>query len=179
MCLTRFCIWYWLGREEPEPDAEDQLSAFDEELQNLHLGGAVSSASDSESDDDSSDGYDGNAISESGRRFTPDRLGHDHELHASDNNGIDGGHIDSGDFQVDADCPADVNWQAVIDNLFKPKWPNANWTLLSRLLNIIGSTDRDSDVLLDTIRQLDWTASIPSNVAELRKVETEALGSNE
>lgn len=44
-----------IRREEPEPDAEDQLSAFDEELQNLHLGGAVTSASDSESDD-SSDG---------------------------------------------------------------------------------------------------------------------------
>lgn len=71
-----------------------------------------------------------------------------------------------------------IDWQSIIEDTIKPKWPNGNWTTISRLLNVIGSTDRDADVILDSIRTLDWTQSIPSSVAELRRFENEALGTN-
>ena len=71
-----------------------------------------------------------------------------------------------------------TDWQSVVDDLFTSTWPNSNWSVISRLLNIIACTDRDADVVLDTFRKLDWTLSIPTNVAELRRVEKESLGTN-
>jgi hypothetical protein len=70
------------------------------------------------------------------------------------------------------------DWQGVVEDVFHTKWPNNNWRILSRLLNIIGCTDRDSDVVLETIRNVDWTLSIPRNVAQLRQVEINAMGIN-
>ena len=68
------------------------------------------------------------------------------------------------------------DWQAVVDDLLQPAWPNDNWKLISRLLNIISCTDGDADVILDTVRRLNWTVSLPSKVAELRRLEMDALG---
>lgn len=75
--------------------------------------------------------------------------------------------------------PAEVpDWQAVVDDLLQPAWPNENWKLISRLLNIISCTDGDADVILDTVRRLNWTVSLPSKVCELRRLEMDALGRN-
>lgn len=70
------------------------------------------------------------------------------------------------------------DWQAVVDDLLQPAWPNDNWRLISRLLNIISCTDGDADVILDTVRRLNWTVSLPSKVSELRRLEMDALGKN-
>ena len=171
-----------MGRD----DANDHVDEFEEDtlqLEDLDLGGALTCDSDKQSEADSDvdedsafdvcpDCDDDDIVSDSETVPPPDELdGHGCNM-ASATNDI---HSDHGD----ADYPADCNWQAVVDNLFKPKWPNNNWSLLSRLLNILGSTDRDADVLIDTIRQIDWTTSIPNNVAELRKVERDSLGTNE
>lgn len=89
-------------------------------------------------------------------------------------------HDDRGDFNNPGchDQPPVTDWQGVIEDVIHTNWPNTNWRILSRLLNIIGCTDRDSDVVLETIRSIDWTLSIPRNVAQLREVEIHAMGIN-
>ncbi len=70
------------------------------------------------------------------------------------------------------------DWQAVVEDLMKTIWPNDNWKRMSRLFNIISCSDADADVILDTIRNLNWTVSLPSKVTELRQLEIAALGTN-
>ena len=87
-------------------------------------------------------------------------------------------HVTECDAQLNEPHMSVNDWQGVIEDVIQTKWPNNNWRILSRLLNIIGCTDRDSNVVLDTIRNIDWTLSIPRNVAELRQLEVNAMGIN-
>lgn len=185
-CLIT-CLHYWQSSDCSE-DSEALGSDLDDQslwLHSLNLGeneatdSGESSASEhgSNSESDASE----NASEPDMPSDMPDEVAHlsqaqdeseDHQPDATT----------SGPTSANPDCQygddASMDWQAAIEDLIKPKWPNDNWTTISRLLNIIGSTDRDADVILDSIRSLDWTMSIPSNVAELRRFELEALGSN-
>ena len=161
--------------------SEDSL---DEMLMGLNLGGLlqVSTSDVDESDSDELQVGDGAFDADSAHKSTGEDSvrSTDPQLHEQDSDiyrmtrddDVNRGHA------AEARQVNGVNWQAEVEELFNPRWPNNNWCHLSRLLNIIGSSDLDADVLLETIRQLDWTISIPKNIAELRKIEIDSLGTN-
>jgi hypothetical protein len=185
-----------------DSDCDSDFDRVEHMLESLHLGRCVS---DGQSDSDGSDSVDTILSSHSNPCDSEDSavIGTDavldelalpdesHQHSVAFNLPGEAGNIhnaesanvteNSPDTQAQAgrsdDESTKFNWQTYIDDLLKPQWPNHNWNLLSRLLNILGCSDRDADVVLDTIRQLDWTVSIPKHVAELRKVETLSLGS--
>jgi hypothetical protein len=189
------------GASSSDCDSDSQFDRVEDMLESLDLGGCLSDF-ESPSHSDSSDGQgDDNDTSVPGAFPHPGLLSATSTVHPSSPGPIinsriedwtDSYHLLSGNNDTSATGGAGpndtesgnrytepINWQSYVDDLFKPKWPNNNWNILSRLLNIIGCSDRDADVVLDSIRLLDWTVSIPKNISELRKVEAVSLGSNE
>jgi hypothetical protein len=55
------------------------------------------------------------------------------------------------------------------------KWPNINYKIISRLCNCLSLSDRDCDLLIEEIRKLNVSMSIPVNVRDLRKAEQDAI----
>lgn len=182
------------GASSSDCDSNSQFDRVEDMLESLHLGGCVSdfespSHSDSDGPGDDLDTIPVSFPDPGPLSATPPSPD---PITTSRNEDSDSVHLFSGNNNTSATGSSapnvtesgnrdtePINWQSYVDDLFRPKWPNNNWNILSRLLNIIGCSDRDADVVLDSIRLLDWTVSIPKNISELRKVETVSLGSNE
>jgi hypothetical protein len=56
-------------------------------------------------------------------------------------------------------------------------WPSPNYERLSRLVNCLSLSDRDTSMLLEEISKLDHSETIPRTVKELKKAEDAVLAS--
>ena len=62
-------------------------------------------------------------------------------------------------------------WEENMKAKMKAEWPNKNWEIISQFCNSMCMADRDFDVFLACIRQLDSNLSIPVSIRELRRAE--------
>ena len=80
---------------------------------------------------------------------------------------------------VDNTSGCDPNTPAPSHSTLDPdvdlKWPNINYQIISRLCNCLSLSDRDCDMLIEEIKNLNVSMSIPVNVRDLRKAEQDAI----